>query len=86
MGNPDWNVSMVDIYFQKVLWVYCPGHIGLKENDTADRQAGKATIKSGLCLGRSKVLRSLRHYLWPQSKGHHTVDRPEERGVEKGSA
>ena len=30
MGNPDWNVSMVDIHIRKLLWVYCPGHTGVK--------------------------------------------------------
>ena len=25
------------------------------------------------------------HYLWAQSQGHHTIDRLEERGVERGS-
>ena len=37
-------------------------------------------------LGRSEVLRSLRHYLRAQSQGRHTIDRLEERGVERGSA
>ena len=46
--------------------------------------AGKASITSGLCLGRSEVLRSLRHYLRAQSQGNHTIDRLEERGVERG--
>ena len=46
----------------------------------------KATFTSGLHLGRSEVLRSLRHYLRAQSQGHHTIDRLEERGVERGSA
>ena len=32
------------------------------------------------------MLRSLRHYLRAQSQGHHTTDRLEERGVERGSA
>ena len=32
------------------------------------------------------MLWSLRLYLWAQSQGHHTVDRLEERGVERGSA
>ena len=86
MGSPDWNVSMVDIHLRKLLWVYCPGHAGVKGNDRADRLAGKATLTSGLLLGRSEVLRSLRHYLRVQSQGHHTIDRLEERGVERGSA
>ena len=37
MGNPDWNVLMVDIHLQKPLWVCCPGHAGVKGNDRADR-------------------------------------------------
>ena len=86
LGSPDWNVSMVDIHLRKLLWVYCPGHAGVKGNDRADRLAGKATLTSGLLVGRTEVLRSLRHYLRAQSQGHHTVDRLEERGVERGSA
>ena len=65
---------------------YCPGYAGVKGNDRADRLAGKATLTSGLLLGRSEVLRSFRHYLTAQSQGHRTIDCLEERGVERGSA
>ena len=34
----------------------------------------------------SEVLRTLRHYPRAQSQGHHTVDRLEERGVDRGSS
>ena len=51
-------------------------------NDRADRLAGKVTLTSGLLLGRSEALRSLRHYLRAQSQGQHTIDRLE-RGVER---
>ena len=86
MGSPDWNVLMVDICLQKHLWVYCPWHARVKGNDRADRLAGKATLRSGLLLRRSEVLRSLRHYLWAQSQGHHTHHRlpgGEKRGKRK---
>ena len=86
MGSPTWNVSMVDLHLWKFLWVYCPGHAGVKGNDRAKRLAGKATLTSGSLLGRSEVLRSLRHYLRAKSQGHHTTDRLEERGFERGSA
>ena len=86
MGIPDCNVLMVDIHLLRLLWVYCPGHAGVKGNDRADRLAGKATLTSGLLLGRSEVLTSLRHYLWTQSQGYNTIDRLEETGVERGSA
>ena len=85
MGCPEWNVPMVDIYLRK-LWEYCPGHAGVTGNDRVDRLAGKAAVTSGLLLGRSEVLRSLRHYPRAQSQGHHSIDRLEERGVERGSA
>ena len=85
MGIPDCNVLMVDIHLLRLLWVYCPGHAGVKGNDRADRLAGKATLTSGLLLGRSEVLTSLRHYLWTQIQGYNTIDRLEETGVERGS-
>ena len=59
---------------------------GVKGNDKANRLAGKPTITSGLRLGRSEMLRSLRHYLRAQSQGHHSIDRLEERDVKRGSA
>ena len=85
MENPDWKVSMVNIHHRKLLWMNCPGHAGVKGNGRANRLAGKATPTSGLLLGRSEVLRSLRHYLRAQSQGHHTIDRLEGRGVERSS-
>ena len=77
---------MVDIHLRKLQWVYCPGHAGVKGNVLADRLAGKAAFTSGLLLGRSEVLRSLRYYLRARRQAHHTIDRLEERGVERGSA
>ena len=62
MGSPDWNVSMVDIHVPKRMWVYCPGHAGVKGNDRADRLAGKATLTSGLAyrkLGSVEKLETL---------------------------
>ena len=85
MGSPDWKVLINDIHLRKFLWFDCPGHAGIKGYDWADRRADNATLTSGLLLRRSAVLRSLRHYLQEQSQGHHTIDRLEERGVERGS-
>ena len=64
-------------------------HIYVTLFDVTDTftRAGKATLTSGLLLGRSEVLRSLRRYLLTQSHGYHTIiDRMEERGVVRGSA
>ena len=51
-----------------------------------DTLAGKATLRSGLLLRRSEVMRSLRYYQRAQSQGHHTINHPDKRGVERGSA
>ena len=45
-----------------------------------DRLAGKATITSGLLLGRSEVMRSLGNHTQAQSQGLQTTDRMKERG------
>ena len=76
----------VDIHLDKLLRMYCSEHSRVKGSDRAYRLAGKATVTSGLRLGRSEVLMSLKHYLRAQSQGHHTIDRLEVRGVGRGSA
>ena len=48
MATPDWHESMFDTHLRKHLWLYSPGHAGVKWNDRADRLAGKATLTSGL--------------------------------------
>ena len=59
--------------------VYCPGHAG------ADRPAGKATLTSGLLLGRSEVLRSLRTLAagTKPRTSHHRSAGGERRGKRK---
>ena len=57
----------------------------MKGNDRADKLAGKTTVTSGLLLGRSEVLWSLRHYLPAQSQEYRTIDRLEEKAVERGN-
>ena len=42
-------------------------------------------LRASEMLRKPEVLRSLRHYLWAQSQGHHTTDRLEESGVERES-
>ena len=80
MGIPDWDVAVATSTFENSCGYRYAG------NDRADRLVGNATITNGLLLGKSEMLRSLRHYLRAQSQGHHTVDRLKERDVERGSA
>ena len=56
----DRQVSIFGIYLQTLclLWVYCPGHAGVKGNDREDTLVGKV----------NEVLRSSRHFLQVQSQ------------------
>ena len=87
-GSPDWHKAIANLDIQKLLWVYCPGHAGVKGNERADRLAGNATTTTGLHLGRSEVLRAVRQHLQQledNKEHHHSVDRLLERDVQKGS-
>ena len=77
-------MSIFNFHFRKLLWVYCPEHTGVRGNGRADKLAGKASITwGGLRLGRSEVLRSLRHYPRAKCQGHDSTDHLEERDVER---
>ena len=86
MIRSEWLDPLQRIRLKEITWMYCPGHAGVKGNERADRLAGTATIQEGLLLGKSEVLRQLRKLLQTKDQPqHHSVDRLQERGVQKGS-
>ena len=85
MGCPDWHAATHSLRLQRLLWICCPGHAGVCGNERADRLASTAEITSGLQLGRAEVLRGVRNFLNMDRPEHHSTDRLDERGVEKGS-
>ena len=62
----------------------CSGYAVVKGSNRADRLTGKVTIASGMRVGRSEVLRSLRHYMRVHIQGHHRS--PGEKRRRKRSA
>ena len=72
------------LQLQRLLWINCPGHVGVSGNERADGLASTADITSGLQLGRVEVLRGLMNFLNMDRPEHHSIDRLKERGVEKG--
>ena len=73
MGSPDWHAAMNKLRLQRLLWIYCPGHAGVKGNDRADSLAGKANLKDGLQLERSDILRNPRQILQKQKSRTSTL-------------
>ena len=49
IGSPGWHVSIFDIHLRKPMWMYCPGHAGVKGNDQADRLAGNQPSEDVTC-------------------------------------
>ena len=86
LGSPDWHLAMQDIQLEKLVWIYCPGHAGVRGNERADSLARKAALTRGLRLGKSEVLGRLRRRLQVQSQAHYIIERLEERGIGRGSA
>ena len=84
MGCPDWHTAMHSLRLERLLWIYCPGHI-VSGIEQADRLASTADITFGLQLGGAEVLRGLRDFLNMDRPEHHSIDCLKERGVEKGS-
>ena len=85
MGCPDWHTAMHCLRLQRLLWIYCPGHAGVRGNERLDRLASTADITSGLQLGRAEMLRGSGNFLNMDRPELHSIDRLKERGVEKGS-
>ena len=77
MGIPDWNVSIVDIQLRKCLWlwVYSPGHAGVKRHDQSDRLACKSNPHQWLSSRKVWSGEELETLPVAQSQGHHTIDR-----------
>ena len=72
---------MFNIHLQRLLYTCCPAHSRVKSSPYTG--AEKATVTSCLRLGRSEVLRSLRHCPLAQSQGSHTIGRLKRRGVQE---
>src|SRR5579871_6545660 len=46
-------------FYHHLVWIYCPGHAGVRGNERADRLASRAPLTGTLVLDRSDILRSL---------------------------
>ena len=46
--HADWTPLINASNIRRIVWIYCPGHAGVKGNETADRLAGNAQISQGV--------------------------------------
>ena len=84
-GLPWLTHSLSQFRLHRLMWIYTPGHAGVRGNDGAGRLASTADITSGLKFGKAEVLRGSRNFLIKDRPEHLSSDRLKERGAEKGS-
>ena len=80
MDCHDWHTAIHSLRLQRLLWIYCPGHVGVSGNDRADRLASTADITFGLQFGRVEVLRGFRNFLNMDIPEHHNINCLEGKG------
>src|SRR5579871_6638699 len=60
----EWVEFIDSSKLRRLLWIYCPGHAGVRGNERADSLASRAPIMGDITMDKSNVLRSLHdHFL-----------------------
>ena len=75
--------------FRSVVWIFCPGHAGVKGNEAADKLACEAPIGDAVKMDRRDILKMLLEKLREKEEkqeieNHHAITRMKEMGVIRG--
>ena len=82
----DWIDIILKGPFERVTWIFSPGHAGVVGNERADVLAASATIDNNLTLDPSTVLQYVQEHLAlsrPQDSSY-TLTLLKEKGVQAG--
>ena len=75
-------------YIRSIVWIFYPGHSGVRGNEAADRLAGEATVGDDIKANRADILgrlfKKLREEEDRESEEHHAVLRMLELGGTRG--
>ena len=88
--HTDWYPLFKNNGIRRIIWIYCPGHAGVKGNETADRLAGSVQLTPGMqvLLDKNAVESIVETPLiaardsWPLES--HTLHCVKEKGYERG--
>ena len=60
---PEWIDLIRNSHLKKLIWIFTPGHAGVKGNERADKLAGEAPIGGHLQMGETEVLNAMKENL-----------------------
>ena len=76
------------IRLRSVVWIFCPGHAGVRGNEAADKLAGEATVGDDIKPDRAdlidRVARQLRDQELEEAEAHYAIARMQEMGLARG--
>ena len=84
----EWIDAIQGSKLRSIVWIFCPGHAGVRGNEAADRLAGEATVGDSIMPDRADILdrlwKKLREEEDRETDEHHAVQRMQEMGVMRG--
>ena len=87
MFREEWLASLQKSQIVRIVWIFCPGHAGVRGNEQADRLAGRAPLDGSLPMDKGEVVARL----WDQvEKVEEQIENPHVermrlRGIGRGS-
>ena len=88
MLGSEWVEAINMTRLRSIVWIFCPGHSGVRGNEAADRLAGDATVGDDIKPDRADILDRLRKRLTEEEdrevEEHHAIRRMQEMGVNRG--
>ena len=84
--HADWMKIFSDSKLEKIIWIFSPGHAGVRGNERADELAGTAPIDNNYVLDPTTVLQTIKEHLIQQRppSSSHSVAILKDKNVQAG--
>ena len=83
--KPEWKGAILQSRLKHLVWIFTPGHAGVKGNERADELAGEAALSYDFLWSQRDVTMALEKICEEQAKDSATMERLLELNITKGS-